>query len=313
MKNNEFFSTPILLIIWRRPRETNEAINALRKVKPEKLFIACDGPRKGNNKEFDKVQKTIALCKKKINWDCEIEWLISEDNLGCRIGVYKAISWFFDHVKEGIIIEDDIVAHPDFFLFCRELLEKYKFDKRVWSISGSNNQDEIIRGDGSYYFGKIPLVWGWATWKDRWDEYDLDITKWPDIKSKNKLDDIFSDKIEKEYWQTIFENFYEKGEPDTWDYQWVLTCLINNGLSIIPNKNLINNIGFNLEATHTKWKKTSVSKVSSIGDKLLHPKYILCDSKADKYQFDFFFGGHSSRLKNNFILRVKNKLKRIFN
>tara|TARA_A100001035_G_scaffold268997_1_gene254535 strand:- start:405 stop:1346 length:942 start_codon:yes stop_codon:yes gene_type:complete len=311
MKKDEFFSTPILITIWRRPKETNEVIKAIRKVKPKKLFIACDGPRKGNNKEFDNVQKTIELCKEKIDWDCEVKWLISKENLGCKIGVVRAINWFFENVEEGIIMEDDNVAHPDFFMFCQELLKKYKFDKRVWSISGSNNQDGIIRGDGSYYFGKTPLVWGWATWKDRWNEYDVDMKKWPDLKAKNYLDDIFKDKIEMKYWLTIFDNFYETSEPDTYDYQWVFTCLINNGLVIIPNKNLINNIGFNLDATHTKWEKTSVSKVSSIGNKLIHPKFILCDSDAERYQFDFFFGGYSTRLKNNFILRLKNKLKRI--
>ena len=125
------------------------------------------------------------------------------------------------------------------------------------------------------------------------------------------MDEIFNDKIEKDYWQNIFENLHAKGKPDTYDYQWVFTCFINNGLIAIPNKNLINNIGFNEEALHTKWKKRSVSKTVTIGNKLSHPKYILCDAKAEKYQFDYFFGGYSTRLKNNFILRVKNKLKRI--
>ncbi len=313
MRNNNFLNTPVLLTLWRRPNETKRVIKAIKEVKPKKLFIACDGARSGNKEEFDKVKKTIEVCKKEINWDCEVIWKISEKNLGCKTGVTNAINWFFDHVNEGIIMEDDNLAHPDFFWFCENLLERYRFDKRVWSISGTNNQDGKIRGDGSYYFGKIPLVWGWATWKDRWKENDVDMSKWPEVKAKKIFDEIFNDQIEREYWENIFETFYEKGIPDTYDYQWVFTCLINNGLIIVPNNNLINNIGFNIDATHTKWEKTSVSKVRSIGKEIVHPQYMFCDTEAEKYQFDYYFGGLSTRLKKNILLRTKRKIKRLLN
>ena len=307
----KYFSTPILLIVWRRPKETIKVIDSIRKIKPNKLFISCDGPRLGNQEEELKVKRTQEVCKESINWDCEVKWQISETNLGCKIGVTRAINWFFNNVKEGIILEDDIVAHPDFFAFCENLLEKYRMDKRVWCISGSNNQDNIPRGESSYYFGKIPLIWGWATWRNRWDEYDIDMKYWPHIKSSNMLSNIFEDQAEKEYWINIWDNFYKNGKPDTWDYSWVLTCLINNGLIAIPNKNLINNIGFNCDATHTTWEKQSTSIMKSIGDKIIHPKILVCNKKAEKYQFNFYFGGYSTRLKNNLIMRIKNKLKRI--
>ena len=308
----KYFSTPILLIVWRRPKETIEVINSLRKIKPKKIFISCDGSRFGNHEEDLKVKRTQEVCKEFINWDCEVKWQISEENLGCKIGVVSAINWFFSNVEEGIILEDDTVAHPDFFAFCQNLLEKYRLDKRVWCISGSNNQDNIIRGEGSYYFGKIPLIWGWATWKNRWNEYDIDIKDWPHIKSTNMLANIFEDKIEKEYWINIWDNFFKNGNPDTWDYSWVLTCLKNNALIAISNENLINNIGFNCDATHTKGEKKSTSILKSIGDKIVHPKFLVCDKKAEKYQFDFYFGGNSIRVNKNLIMRIKNKLKRIF-
>ena len=305
------FDTPVLLIVWRRPKETIKVLDSLRKIKPTKIFISCDGPRLGNQDEAIKVKKTQEVCKEFINWDCEVKWQIYETNLGCKMGVATAINWFFDNVKEGIILEDDIVAHPDFFIFCQNLLKKYRLDRRVWCISGSNNQDNIKRGEGSYYFGKIPLIWGWATWKDRWDECDVDIKNWPHIKSTNILTNIFKDQIEKAYWMNIWDNFYKNGSPDTWDYSWVLTCLINNALIAIPNNNLINNIGFNSDATHTKWQKKRNTFIKSIGNKIKHPKTIVCDREAEKYQFDHFFGGNEIRLKKNFIIRIKNKLKKI--
>ena len=308
--NNATFSTPILLIAWRRPKETKEVIDSLKLIKPKRLFISCDGAREGNNQELEKVKKTQEMLKENINWDCEIKWQISKINLGCKKGVTKAINWFFENVSEGIILEDDIVAHYDFFKYCQYLLEKYRSDKRVWCISGSNNQDNIKRGNGTYYFGKIPLIWGWATWKDRWEDYDVTLKKWPEIRSSKMFESLFFDKLQCKHWSNIFETFYKFGKPDTWDYPWVFTCLINNGLTAIPNKNLIKNIGFNSNATHTKWQNVKENKIRSIGKEIVDPEFIICDFEAEKYQFDFFFGGFSSRLKNNPILRVANKLKR---
>lgn len=310
--NNEKFSTPILLITWRRPKETKEVLDSLKEIKPKTLFISCDGPREGNSEELEKVRKTQDILKENINWNCEVKWQISSVNLGCKKGVTKAIDWFFSNVSEGIILEDDILAHRDFFRFCQILLKKYRHDNRIWCISGSNNQNNIKRGEGSYYFGKIPLIWGWATWKDRWEKYDKNIEKWPEIKSSKILNNIFFDDLQKKHWNDIFENFYRYGIPDTWDYSWVFTCLINNGLTAIPNKNLIKNIGFNSNATHTKWYKFQNEEVQGLGDTISDPEFIIFDFEAEKYQFDFFFGGFSTRLRKNIILRIKNKFKRIF-
>ena len=126
--NNVTFSTPILLIAWRRPKETKEVIESLKIIKPKKLFISCDGARDHNKEEFEKVKKTQEILRKNINWDCEVKWKISEKNLGCKIGVTNSINWFFSNVKEGIILEDDIIAHDDFFQYCQILLEKYRND-----------------------------------------------------------------------------------------------------------------------------------------------------------------------------------------
>jgi len=308
--SNKEFTTPILLIAWRRPKETKEVINTLKKIKPKEIFISCDGARKGNEEEFDKVKKTRQIIRENINWDCEINWQVSDINLGCKNGVSKAINWFFSNVNEGIILEDDVIAHEDFFKYCQNLLDKYRKDKRVWCISGSNNQDNILRGEGTYYFGKIPLIWGWATWKDRWENFDIKLSKWPEVKSNKILENIFNDNLQKQYWENIWESFYKSGKPDTWDYAWVFACIINNGLTTIPNKNLIKNIGFNEEAFHTKWHR-EISIIESIGEKIVHPQFFICDLEAEKYQFDYFFGGYSRRLRNNPSLRIKNKFKRI--
>ena len=246
------FDTPILLISWRRPEKTLKVIKEIRKIKPNKLYLACDGPIKNDPLNQMKVTATREVLNKEIDWDCEIKKLYSEKNNGCMMGVSKAITWFFKNEEEGIILEDDCVPHKDFFYFCSVLLDIYRFDKRIWSISAHNQQNGKKKGTGSYYFSRYSHCWGWASWRRCWDSYDPKINDWPKIKKEKVLNDIFSSKLEIRYWENIFDSIYYKSEPNTWDYQWTYTCFKNSGLTIIPNINLINNIGFDVEATHTK-------------------------------------------------------------
>tara|TARA_Y100001968_G_scaffold141817_1_gene129638 strand:+ start:14127 stop:15089 length:963 start_codon:yes stop_codon:yes gene_type:complete len=305
------FTTPILLITWRRPLETSKVIDELRKVKPSNLFIASDGPDPSDSEQQLKVYSTREVIKQNIDWDCEIKTLYSEFNQGCKTGVSEAITWFFNQVEEGIILEDDCIPHIDFFSYCSELLKEYKYDDRVWCISGSNVQDNNWRGDGSYYFGRIPQIWGWASWSKYWKCYDLNIEKWPILKQSNCLNTIFEDQFEKNYWVKIWDQLYEKQTPDTWDYQWCFTCISNGGLTAFPNKNLISNIGFGKDATHTTWANSDDISVSSLG-KIKHPSFVLRDSIADIYTFNNKFGGHHIRRNLKLINRFKRKLKSVY-
>ena len=303
------FKTPILLIAWRRPRETKKVIESLKVHKPVNIFIACDGPIKNNAEEEIKVIKTRNTISENIDWECKIETFYSDSNLGCKIGVSKAITWFFENVEEGIILDDDCIPHPDFFNFCSELLERYRDDERVWCISGNNVQGGKWRGNDSYFFGKIPLIWGWASWSRCWKSYDVNINKWPLLKDSNLLNTVFDDVLEKRYWSDIWEKLYKEGVPNTWDYQWCFTCISNSGLTAFPNRNLISNIGFGKDAAHTTWEMEPESIEVGIGD-ISHPKFIIRDVLADRYAFDYKFGGISMRRKWKFIKRLSKYFKR---
>ena len=111
------FDTPLLLITWRRPHTLRKVIDAIRPFAPSLLFVACDGPNPDRPGEVDKVAATRALIDNEIDWPCQISRLYSDANQGCRLGVSHAITWFFNHVEEGIILEDDCVPHPDFFAY----------------------------------------------------------------------------------------------------------------------------------------------------------------------------------------------------
>lgn len=287
--------TPLLLITWRRPHALRQVIDAIRPLAPTRLFVASDGPNAARLGEDDKVAATRRVIEQEIDWPCQIKRLYSETNQGCRLGVSRAITWFFEQVEEGIILEDDCVPHPDFFLYCTTLLERYRHDTRVWCISGSNFQNGHWRGDGSYYFSRFNHCWGWASWRRCWQHYDASLDKWAALRDSGHLETIFEDPAERNYWSRIWQRLVDSGYPDTWDYQWTFTCLANGGLTALPNRNLVNNVGFGVDATHTNGSKIKTTITEGI-DPNQQPTFLLRDSLADRYTYDHHCQGKWKRM-----------------
>jgi hypothetical protein len=269
--------TPVLLLIFNRPNETNQVFNALKIIKPKVLYVAGDGPRADVKGDIENIFKTREILER-IDWDCELKTLYRENNLGCKKSVSSAINWFFEDVEEGIILEDDCIPDESFFDYCTDLLDKYRDDKRVMHISGLNflsGSEKLNKNAESYHFSKYPAVWGWATWKRAWELYDVDIVNWPDAKKKKLHFNFCFNKNEISVRQTQFDTAYNK-MIDTWDYQWVYCVSMNNGLCITPNTNLISNIGFNSNATHTfVLDKRSRLSTGSISTPLTHPLHVI--------------------------------------
>ena len=274
----------ILLVAWRRPHTTERVLDAIRAQAPSRLYVACDGPRPESPEEREKVLATRALIEEKIVWDCEVQHLYSDTNQGCRLAVSRAIDWFFAHEEEGIVLEDDCVAHPEFFSYCEALLERYRHDERVWCISGNNFQDGHWRGDGSYYFSQYPHCWGWASWRRCWQHYDSDLSRWPRLRDSGLLQTIFPNPQERTFWSGIWETLYRDNKPDSWAYRWTFTCLVMGGITALPNRNLVSNIGFGSDATHTTDKKISHIMEDGLG-RLRHPSFIIVDREADLHTY----------------------------
>lgn len=298
----------LLLLAWRRPHTLRHVLTAIRPVAPAKIYIACDGPSPDRPGEAEKVAATRIVIDQEIDWPCQIIRRYSEKNQGCRLGVSNAISWFFDNEEEGIILEDDCVPHPDFFSYCSELLARYRDDERVWCISGSNFQDDQWRGDGSYYFSRYNHCWGWASWRRCWKYYDADLNQWPAIRSSTLLETIFEDPLERSYWSAIWQRLIDEGHPDTWDYQWTFTCLSNGGLTALPNRNLVSNVGFGPDGTHTTVLSDPNLADQGLGE-LIHPRFVLRDSVADRLSFDCHFGGADMRRNRHLFLSLKHRLR----
>jgi hypothetical protein len=265
-------------------------INSLRQLAPTRVFVASDGPPECEEIAA-KVRETRKLLKSEINWPCDLNLNFYSVNQGCGHGPINAINWFFDQVDNGIILEDDCLPRKDFLPFCSELLGRYKNDKRVWTITGTNYQDERWRGDGSYYFSRYHHSWGWATWRDRWQKNDPEMHTWPSIKDSGLLPCVFDDPIEVAYWAGIWDNLFKEGPSDVWDYQWALTCFANSGLTITPNVTLVANIGYGDDSTHTSAE--GPLNVMGTGEvmPLRHPSFVLRDCHADRYTFDHWFRG----------------------
>lgn len=277
-------NTAVLFLVFNRLNVTKHVFQSIRQAKPPRLYIAADGARKDKTGEAEKIAAVRDYVLPNIDWNCEVKTLFREENLGCKYAVSSAIDWFFKQEEMGIILEDDCLPSQSFFWFCEELLERYKNDTRVWHISGCNFQDGQVRGDGDYYFAKYIHVWGWASWANRWKYYDVDMKSYEQFNASNQIPNLFYKKESQQYWSGVFSKTWS-GKIDTWDYQWVYTVLSNSGLSILPNKNLISNIGFGPDAVHTTNAKSKYSKLPKyeLPFPPKNPLFILQSSTADEF------------------------------
>jgi len=310
LKNS--LKTAVLFLIFNRPYTTTHVFEKIRQIKPQRLYVASDGPRKGYDEEIEKIIKAREIATK-VDWPCEVKTLFRDKNLGCKRGVSTAITWFFEHEEQGIILEDDCVPHLDFFAFCENLLEHHAKDKRVSIISGNNFQNGQWRGDTSYYFSKYNHIWGWATWRRAWNDYQGDIKFWPKWKNSKDWLSHTPDKVERKYWQKIFDYVYA-GKMDSWAYPWTASIWYNGGLTATPNVNLVSNIGFGKDATHTIFENDKNANVSTqeIGE-IIYPVEIKQDIKADRYNFDNFFDGLNKRFPHNLFRLPKRIIKYFLN
>lgn len=242
--------TPVLFIIFNRLDTTQKVFEQIKKAAPSRLFIAADGPRASKQGEHIICEQVRKWVLANIDWDCKVETLFRENNLGCGKAVSQAITWFFDNVEMGIILEDDCLPDSSFFSFCTNLLDRYKDNSQIMHISGTNPLGNMPCIKNSYYFTKIEHCWGWASWKRAWEKFSLEIIDFDSFMSKKILNSIFIRKNTINYWIDIF-NKMTNNQIDSWAYPWTYAILKNDGLSINPSKNLVTNIGFVKNATHT--------------------------------------------------------------
>ncbi len=291
-------SAPVALIIFKRPELTAKVFEAIRQAQPSTLVVIADGARANKKDEAEACAAARAVTEK-VDWPCRVVRHYSDKNLGCRDRVSSGLDLVFNEFDRAIILEDDCVPELSFFRFCEELLERYRNDERVMAISGDNFQFGNRQIEHSYYFSRYPHVWGWATWRRAWQHYDVKITNWPQMRKDGWLVQLLQDNAAVKFWQASFQSVYDR-QIDTWDHQWTYACWQQNGLTALPRTNLISNIGFGTEATHTK-RNSRFSKmaVSPMRFPLSHPPQVVRDEQADDYtqrhNFNLNFLGRARR------------------
>ncbi len=302
-------NTAVLFLVFNRPEVTAQVFQSIRQAKPPRLYIAADGPRDDKHGESERCAEVRRIATA-IDWPCEVKTLFRDKNLGCKVGVSSGINWFFENEEEGIILEDDCLPSHSFFWFCQDMLEKYRNDARIGQICGSAYVAEStpLKRPASYLFSKYGPIWGWASWRRAWAYYDPDIKNWQHMKEPLWLDSAYDDANEKKARLVLGEKLY-RNEIDTWDYQWQFARIYQSALSIIPARNLIVNIGFGAEASHTTTGNTPLPIKWEMWFPLIHPMFILADMQHELLYRKFFAVG--AKTKRGIFYKIGSKIKYI--
>lgn len=313
----EPLDTPVLFLVFNRPDLTQQVFERIREQRPRRLFIAADGPRSHLPAEKVRCDVTRRFVLDGIDWECEVKTLFRDGNLGCRNAVSSAITWFFEHVEEGIILEDDCLPERDFFRFCSFLLERYRHNSEVMHIGGVNFQQGRWRGEGSWYFSKYPHIWGWATWRRAWNHYDVHAAGLDDFLASQAWRNLCSEPAEAALWEPLFHSVRD-GTLDTWDFQWTYAVWKNNGCAALPQVNLVTNLGFRADATHTSGADARLANLKTLPlGELEAPAVVVRDEAADVFTCRNVFspgpapGKNGRSKKEDSSAKLAGRLKRI--
>lgn len=296
-------NVPILFLFFNRLSLTKRVFESIKQSKPKKIYLASDGPREEHLNELQVVESIRHFVLSNINWDCEIHTLFRDKNLGCKYACSEAVTWFFDNEELGIVLEDDTVPTQSFYKYCTNLLKHYQYDERIGMIAGNAPLNNHTAKD-SYYFSRYVRFWGWASWRRAWKHYDVECLNFDNFMKTKGLSAATSSKREEKYWRKVATS----GTADTWDYQWLFACWEQSMLTIIPSVNLVTNIGFNPDATHTVniYSSHNQAKNFELSFPLVHPDFVIHNKVLDDKNIELEFLPSIKR-------RIINKLTKIFN
>lgn len=301
-------AVPILLIAYRRASTTSQVIDSLRPLRPKALYFAANGPNPANPEDARlcaEVREVVA----KIDWECDIHRLFRTEHLSAKESISGAISWFFENVEEGIILEDDCICDPSFFRLSEELLSRYRDNSGVMQIGATNFAPHLAVAD-SYSFSGYAYIWGWATWRRAWNHFDLGMTSFDERTVRNVLARRFARWTDRRYWFAL-HRYLKSGNLDTWDGQWNFAVFREGGLCVVPRVNLVKNIGFGSQSTNTTSAGAPLADmgVGSLDFPLQHPAKMTIDARADDWVGDHVFGVAKSCATLHLKMRIASLLK----
>jgi hypothetical protein len=280
---------PVAMFVFNRPEKAFRCLSSVRSYRPRRLYIFGDGPRRNVPQDGPLCERSQSICAA-VDWPCEIITDFAHDNLGIMERVTSGINKVFQSEEHAVFLEDDCVVDPSFFGFADTLLHRYKDDPRVMCINAPNYQNGMRRGEGDYFFTKYALTWGWATWRRAWSRFEPDLWSWEKFR-RDRLWRVFRSIEERLYWAAVYER--ERANVGTraanWDYAWLLSCWVHDGLCICPQVNLVQNIGDGPDATHTT---SSLDWLPAVGQVTgtISPADVRIDELADHATFRNLYG-----------------------
>lgn len=301
---NDSMKSPVLVLLFNRDRVA-QVLEPIRKYRPEKIYLSADGPRSERAAEAARIAEIRREWRRQIDWPCMVRVRFSAFNEGCRAGVSRGIDWFFTHEESGIIIEEDCRVADSFLPFATELLTRYRDDQRITSITAQNEQCGCRRGGESYYFSEIAHCWGWASWRRAWTRYREIEARLPQILEDGRVFRSSSYPQARTSWGRWCGRVLD-GDLDSWAIIWSIANLAHHGLSVIPNVNMVQNLGFDADATHTHGQTRRFARLEEIGFPLIHPEYICPNTEADAFDYQNCYGcrGDMLRQAKGFVKRA---------
>jgi hypothetical protein len=272
--------TPVTFLVFNRPDLTAQVFARIRAARPPKLLIVCDGPRPNRPDDAVKVAAVRKVIDDGIDWPCQVFRNFAEQNLGCRNRIASGLTWAFEQVEESIILEDDCLPDPSFFTFAEAMLARFRDDPQVMHVSGNNLTAPHRRSPHAYWFSHHPWIWGWATWRRAWRQYDADMRTWDERRAA--LDASFASEHERAFWVAAYDDARrDLTKAGTWDFPWVYTCRSLGGLCVFPRENLIENLGFGGDSTHTSKEMNRLRLPTRDLGPIDHPAHRGVDRYAD--------------------------------
>lgn len=299
------FDTPIVFMVFNRPACTRRVFEAIRKIRPKRLLVVADGPRKSKHGEEQLCQETRSIIEEGVDWPCQVIKNYAEENMGCGLRVSSGLTWAFTIVAEAIILEDDCLPSPQFFDYATELLERYRSNPKIGMIGGFRYHPRHVKDNSSYHFSSYCQIWGWASWARAWEKYDFNADWWPEFRDSLKFRENFNSRISFKNLQSQIDSAFRR-ELDTWDLQWMACCMRHGMLTIVPSKSLIENIGWGDDATHSK----KAGRYTGLGYEVMefplhHPSEVQRSRRLDRITEKIIFTPRlQSRLKQCLVAMV---------
>jgi hypothetical protein len=271
---------PVALFVFNRPDLTERVFARIRSARPPVLFVIADGPRPHVPGDAELCSATRSLVEA-VDWPCDVQRDYSDANLGLWTCVGRGLDRVFEQVERAIVLEDDCLPDPTFFPFCDELLERYQHDQRVMMITGTTIGERWRPGVGSYHFSRRGAIWGWAGWSRAWRGHDRHGRTWNDPRSRRRARRALGHRHYRAWARWMDDAYLHQHQ---WGVQWTFSILERDGVSIVPSTNLVTNLGFRGDATHTVAARPRLANVPAepMQFPLRHPAAVTPDAAYDR-------------------------------